>query len=69
MLKKKSIEAPDGVEVRAVESTDEVCYLVIPPHPKDGELTDEDLKAVADGATLPDERRKKSAELPGYKVD
>ncbi|MGF1470890.1 MAG: NHLP leader peptide family RiPP precursor [Rubrobacteraceae bacterium] len=45
---------PDGVEIRAVEETPETIYLVLPPKPEvaseGGELSDEELEAVAGGA-------------------
>ena len=42
------MDAPEGVEIEVVESTQEKAYLVIPPKP-DGELSDEDLDKVAGG--------------------
>lgn len=44
---------PAGVEVRVVENTDKVRYLLLPNRPKaSGELSDQDLDAVAGGLTL-----------------
>ncbi len=43
---------PEGVEVRAVEDTHETVHLVLPPRSiieRGGELSDEDLDAVAGG--------------------
>ncbi len=48
-MKEVGIDAPEGVEVEVVESTQEKAYLVIPPKPV-GELSDEDLDNVAGGA-------------------
>ena len=42
------MDAPEGVEIEVVESTQEKAYLVIPPKPV-GELSDEDLDKVAGG--------------------
>ena len=43
------MDAPEGVEIEVVESTQEKAYLVIPPKPV-GELSDEDLDKVSGGA-------------------
>lgn len=41
---------PAGVTVKAVENTDKVFYLVIPPKPrKSSDLSDEDLDKVSGG--------------------
>ena len=42
------MDAPEGVEIEVVESTQEKAYLVIPPKPV-GELSDEDLDKVSGG--------------------
>ena len=42
------MDAPEGVEIEVVESTQEKAYLVIPPKPV-GELSDEDLDKVSAG--------------------
>ena len=45
---------PEGVEVRAVEETAETIYLVLPSRSADilgGELSDQELEAVAGGAS------------------
>ena len=42
------MDAPEGVEIEVVESTQEKAYLVIPPKP-DGELSDDDLDKVSGG--------------------
>jgi hypothetical protein len=47
-LAEQGIPVPPGVEVRAVENTDRVLYLTLPPRPSD-ELSDEQLDAVAGG--------------------
>jgi len=46
-LKESSIAVPEGVTVKAVENTDKVFHLVIPPKPEPRELSDEDLDKVA----------------------
>ena len=48
---------PEGVRVVAVEETAETIYLVLPsdsPHGDGGELSDQDLEAVAGGGTWTD---------------
>ena len=48
---------PEGVRVVAVEETAETIYLVLPstsPHAEAGELSDQDLEAVAGGGTWAD---------------
>jgi hypothetical protein len=42
------MDAPEGVEIEVVESTQEKAYLVISPKPV-GELSDEDLDKVSGG--------------------
>ena len=42
------MDAPEGVEIEVVESTQEKAYLVIPPKPV-GELSDKDLDNVSGG--------------------
>jgi hypothetical protein len=51
VLAEEGIPVLPGVEVRAVENTDRVLYLTLPPKPSE-ELSDEQLDAVAGGATL-----------------
>jgi hypothetical protein len=51
-LKQEGITVPDGVMIKAVENTDKVFHLVLPPKPADGELMDEQLDAVAGGFTI-----------------
>ena len=46
-----TVELPAGQSIKAVENTDKVFHLVIPAKPT--ELSDEDLDAVAGGATNP----------------
>lgn len=45
---------PAGVEVRVVENTDNVRYLLLPARPKTGvgDLSDKDLEGVAGGLSL-----------------
>jgi len=51
VLKENGIAVPENVTVKAVENTDKVFHLVIPPKPSD-ELSDEDLRKVAGGMLL-----------------
>ena len=43
------MDAPEGVEIEVVESTQEKAYLFILPKPPVGELSDEDLDKVSGG--------------------
>ena len=51
VLKEHGIELPPGVEVRVVENTDKVNYLMLPSRPAGGvtELTSNELESVAGG--------------------
>jgi len=49
VLKENGIAVPENVTVKAVENTDKVFHLVIPPKPAGDELSDEDLRKVAGG--------------------
>ncbi len=49
---------PAGVEIRAVEETQDTVHLVLPVRPTDvepGELSDRELESVAGGEGLGDE--------------
>lgn len=46
-LKEEGLETPPGVEVRVLESTDEVYYFVLPPKPSDVDLDDLDTREAA----------------------
>jgi hypothetical protein len=46
-LKAEGVELPAGLTIKAVENTEKVFHLVIPPKP--AELSDEDLDKVAAG--------------------
>ena len=50
VLQAEGITVPPGVELRAVENTDKVMYLMLPPKPS-AELSDEQLDQVAGGDT------------------
>lgn len=50
VLQEEGVVVPPGVELRAVENTDSVLYLTLPPKPSD-ELSDEQLNQVAGGST------------------
>ena len=47
-LKTPGVDVPPGMTVKAVENSDKVFHLVIPPAPTD--LSDNDLEKVAAGA-------------------
>jgi hypothetical protein len=44
VLQEHGIDVPDGVELKVVEDTDQVCHLVVPSSPS-GDLMDEELSA------------------------
>jgi hypothetical protein len=48
------MDLPADLEVKVVENSDNVMYLVIPPKPSEtsGELSDSQLDAVSGGATI-----------------
>ena len=50
VLQAEGIAVPEGVELRAVENTDKVMYLMLPPKPS-AELSDEQLDQLAGGTT------------------
>jgi hypothetical protein len=50
VLREYELEVPDGVEVRALESTDSVVYIALPPPPGE-DVSDEDLALVAGGGS------------------
>jgi hypothetical protein len=51
VLQEHGIDVPAGVEIRVVENTDKVSYLMLPPKPAGGvsELTPGQLSSVAGG--------------------
>jgi hypothetical protein len=51
VLHEQGLEVPAGVQVRVVEDTHQVIHLTLPHRPgSQGELADEDMGRVADGA-------------------
>ncbi len=50
VLQAEGMAVPPGVELRAVENTDKVTYLMLPPKPS-AELSDEQLDQLAGGDT------------------
>lgn len=42
-LAAEGIEVPAGIDLRVVENTADVNYVILPMAPAEGELTDEDL--------------------------
>ena len=48
-LKEEGLEVPSGVQIRIVENTDTLVYLTLPARPLDGEISDDELAAVAGG--------------------
>jgi hypothetical protein len=52
VMKERGLEVPYGVEVKIVESTPNLLYLVLPPKPTE-ELSEEDLLAIVAQAAPP----------------
>ena len=52
VLREHGMPVPEGIELRVVENTDQVMYLIVPPPPSDT-ISDEQLDAVAGGAGGP----------------
>jgi hypothetical protein len=50
VLQEHGLKVPPGVQVKVVQNTDQVLYLMLPPAPS-GELSDEELEDVAAGFT------------------
>jgi hypothetical protein len=48
VMRECELEIPDGVEVRALESTDSLVYIALPPPPGE-DVSEEDLALVAGG--------------------
>lgn len=49
VLQEQGLPVPGGMEIRVVENTESVFYLVLPPRPSE-EISDEQLEAVAGGS-------------------
>jgi hypothetical protein len=50
VMRDAGMNIPAGTEVRALENTDRVLHLVVPPRP-DGEVSEEELTAAAGGGS------------------
>jgi hypothetical protein len=46
VLKENGVEVPEGMEIKVVENTDKLVHVTLPPKPKEGELSDQDLQNV-----------------------
>jgi hypothetical protein len=46
VLKEEGVEVPEGIVVRAVENTDKLFHLVLPPKPDIKEMNDEQLQRL-----------------------
>lgn len=46
-FKEEGLEMPSDVEVRVVEDSDKVVYLVLPPNPSTDELTDDQMERIS----------------------
>lgn len=51
-LKAEGIDVPAGVTVNVLEDTETVSHLVLPPVPKDGEISDDQLEGVTGGVAF-----------------
>jgi len=51
-LAAEGVDVPAGVEVRVVENSAQVVYVVLPAPPSEGEIAEEDLASVV-GAAAP----------------
>jgi hypothetical protein len=52
LQKEFGVELPEGLSIEVLEESPSKLYIVIPPKPT-GELSDEQLEAVAGGACIP----------------
>jgi hypothetical protein len=50
VMREAGMSVPAGTEVRALENTDHVLHVVVPPRP-DGEVSEEELTAAAGGGS------------------
>jgi len=50
VLKEEGVTVPDGLTVKAVENSEKVFHIVIPPKSPVGELDEEQLEQVVGGA-------------------
>ncbi|MBI4596291.1 MAG: NHLP leader peptide family natural product precursor [Candidatus Tectomicrobia bacterium] len=49
-LKGEGVDAPEGMELRVVENTDNICHLVLPAKPHtNAQLSEEMLEKIAAG--------------------
>jgi hypothetical protein len=51
VMSESGLPVPEGVEIRAVETTDEVLYLTLPAKPAEDMVSDEELATVAGGGS------------------
>ena len=49
VLKEAGLDVPEGCQLKVVENTERLVHLILPPKPSTGELSDEQLAAVAGG--------------------
>lgn len=52
LLQEHGIAVPAGMEVRVVENTDKVSYLILPPKLSDSELTSSQLQGIVGGTAV-----------------
>ena len=56
VLKQEGVEVPKGMTVKAVEDTDKVMHIVLPPAPGEFALSDVQLDAVSGGFIFKSDR-------------
>ena len=50
VLAEAGLAVPAGTSIRVVEESDTLGYLVLPPAPREGGLSDAELEAISGGA-------------------
>ncbi len=48
-LKENGVQVPENIDIKVMENTDKLIHLPLPPKPKEGELSDEQLENIAAG--------------------
>ncbi len=52
VVRESGLDLPTGIQLRAVENTDRVLHLVLPPLQRERELSDAELEGVAGGLVV-----------------
>ncbi len=72
VLKENGVEVPDDIEIKVVENSDKQVHFILPPKPKEGQLSDEELGRVAGGSWDDDAANaadKAVRHVTGYSLD